>query len=324
MDYTKMTKEQLIQNIEEIQILNQQLLEEKEQEIGLNFSWTGNLGHWYWNFKTNNVTFNPLKITTLGYTEEEIPEKVDYQFFTEKLHPEDYQKTMDAMLDHLYGKSSVYEIEYRIKTKEGSYKWYYDRGKITKYDDSGKPLLIAGIVFDITEKKEMQLDLEVKNKLLDYQSSTDGLTMVSNHRVLIEHLKDEMVIALQEKLPLSIVMFDIDDFKRVNDTKGHVYGDTVLIAVADIMQKSVRESDLVGRYGGEEFMILFPKINLEDATAISERIRQSIQKYYINDDIKITISGGVQEYNGESLSDFIHSADTNLYKAKISGKNKII
>ena len=80
------------------------------------------MGHWYWNFKTNNVTFNHLKITTLGYTEEEIPEKVDYQFFTEKLHPEDYQKTMDAMLDHMYGKSSVYEVEYRIKTKEGAYK----------------------------------------------------------------------------------------------------------------------------------------------------------------------------------------------------------
>jgi len=324
MDYTKLTKEQLIRNIEEIKLLNQQLLEEKEQEIGLNFSWTGNLGHWYWNLKTNNVTFNHLKITTLGYTEEEIPDKVDYQFFTEKLHPEDYQKTMEAMLDHMNGKSSVYEIEYRIKTKEGNYKWYYDRGKITKYDDSGKPLLIAGIVFDITEKKEMQLDLEVKNKLLDYQSSTDGLTMVSNHRVLIEHLKDEMLIALQEKVPLSIVMFDIDDFKRVNDTKGHVYGDTVLIAVADIMQKSVRESDLVGRYGGEEFMIVFSKTNREDATVISERIRRAIQKYYLNDDIKITISGGVQEYNGEILTDFIHLADTNLYKAKRSGKNKII
>jgi diguanylate cyclase (GGDEF)-like protein len=90
------------------------------------------------------------------------------------------------------------------------------------------------------------------------------------------------------------------------------------------MQKSVRESDLVGRYGGEEFMIVFSKTNLEDATAISERIRQAVQKYYLNDDIEITISGGVQEYNGEILADFIHSADTNLYKAKRSGKNKII
>jgi hypothetical protein len=101
MDYTKFTKKQLIQTIEEIQILNQQLLEEKEQAVGLDFSWTCNLGHWYWNLMTNNVTFNPLKVTTLGYTEEEIPKKVDYQYFTEKLHPEDYQKTMDAMLAHI-------------------------------------------------------------------------------------------------------------------------------------------------------------------------------------------------------------------------------
>jgi len=68
MDYSKLTREQLIQTIEELKMLNRQLLEEKEQEIGLDFSWTGNLGHWYWNIKTNTVTFNPLKVTTLGYS----------------------------------------------------------------------------------------------------------------------------------------------------------------------------------------------------------------------------------------------------------------
>lgn len=324
MDYTGQTKEQLIQKIEEIQLLNLQLLEEKEQEIGLDFSWTGNLGHWYWNIKTNNVTFNYLKVTTLGYTKEEIPSKVDYQFFTEKLHPEDFQRTMDAMMDHMYGKANVYEVEYRIRTKDGLYKWYYDRGKITKYDLSGKPLLVAGIVFDITEKKEMQLDLEVKNKLLADQSSTDGLTKLKNHRTLIERLKEEIEKALQDNVPLSIVMFDIDDFKRVNDSKGHVFGDKVLVDVAAIMQKSVREIDIVGRYGGEEFMVVFCKTKLNEAKSISERIRKSIETYCFTDDIRITVSGGVKEYSGDSLADFIHASDTNLYKAKSNGKNKII
>jgi len=108
MDYKEKTKEQLIERIDELEILNQQLLKEKEQETKLEYDWTGNLGHWYWNIKTNNVTFNPLKVTVLGYEKEEIPEIVSYEFFTDKLHPEDHEGTMQAMKDHLYGREPVY------------------------------------------------------------------------------------------------------------------------------------------------------------------------------------------------------------------------
>ena len=85
MDYEELSQEQLLSRIQELEILNRQLLEEKEQETRLEYAWTGNLGHWYWNIKTNAVTFNPLKITTLGYDKSEIPERVTYQYFTEKL-----------------------------------------------------------------------------------------------------------------------------------------------------------------------------------------------------------------------------------------------
>lgn len=96
MDYTNFTREQLLERIEELEILNRELLMEKEQETKLEYAWTGNLGYWYWNVKTNTVTFNSLKVTTLGYDKTEIPEHVTYQFFTDKIHPEDYNKTMDA------------------------------------------------------------------------------------------------------------------------------------------------------------------------------------------------------------------------------------
>lgn len=326
MDYNSFSKEQLIQVVEEMKILNQQLLDEREQEIGLNFSWSGNLGHWYWNIVSNKVTFNSLKITTLGYTKEEIPENVTYQYFTDKLHPDDYQKTMDAMLAHLYNKAPVYEIEYRIKTKDGNYKWYYDRGKITQFDANGKPLLLAGIVFDITEKKEMQMKLEYSNLILAEQSSTDGLTKLKNHRALIENLKDNMAVSRRLNEPLSIAIFDIDDFKRINDSKGHLYGDKVLVDLANIMQKSVRNSDFVGRYGGEEFMVIFPRTNIKEAVAISDRIRSSIEHFSFIEGMHVTISGGVKELYGDgmSLSDFVHAADLNLYEAKKRGKNVIV
>lgn len=131
MKYDNYSREQLLDRINELESLNKELLKEKEQEAKLDYAWTGNLGHWYWNLQTNSVNFNLLKVTTLGYDASEIPEHVTYDFFTEKLHSDDYNKTMEAMRDHLYGKAEVYEVEYRIKAKDGKYKWYYDRGKIT-------------------------------------------------------------------------------------------------------------------------------------------------------------------------------------------------
>ncbi len=324
MDYKEKTKEQLMERIDELEILNQQLLKEKEQETKLEYDWTGNLGHWYWNIRTNSVTFNPLKVKVLGYEKDEIPESVSYEYFTDKIHPDDHESTMQAMKDHLYGRESVYEAEYRMRTKEGKYRWYYDRGKITRVDEKGKPVFLAGIVFDITEKKESELELENKNKELAEISSVDGLTKISNRRALIEHLKTAAIESYVSKNNMSIAMFDIDDFKKVNDTKGHVYGDKVLANVAAILDRSIRDSDLAGRYGGEEFMVIFSDADAKKAAGIAERIRISIEKIFIEEDPKITVSGGVKQYQGEELTDFIKAADENLYKAKRTGKNKII
>jgi len=324
MDYLKYTREQLLERIEELETLSRELLKEKEQETRLEYAWSGNLGHWYWNIKTNAVTFNPLKVITLGYEMSEIPDHITYQFFTDKLHPDDYQKTMDAMLKHLYGNAEVYEAEYRIRTKDGKYKWYYDRGKITQYDNLGKPSFLAGIVFDITEKKEIEMELECKNKILAEMSSIDGLTKINNHRALIEYLKTEISNTGRTNKPLSVAIFDIDDFKKVNDTKGHVYGDQVLVDVAEIIKNNIRDTDFAGRYGGEEFMVIFSDMDLIKAHNISERIRSTVENFSFAEGLKITISGGVKQYEGEDVSELIHASDMNLYKAKNNGKNQII
>ena len=252
-----------------------------------------------------------------------IPEQVNYQFFTEKLHPDDFKSTMDAMYDHLYGRADVYEAEYRIEAVDGSYKWFYDRGRITQVDDNGKPLFIAGIVIDVTEKKKTQLELEQKNRVLAEMSETDGLTKIGNHRSLIEHLKTEIADAERTGAALSVAIFDIDNFKKINDTKGHVVGDQVLLDLAAILKKAVRGSDFVGRYGGEEFMVIFRDTGLEIAEKVSERIRQAIEKYDFVENLKVTISGGVSQFCGETMTEFIQSADNKLYYAKKNGKNQI-
>ena len=124
--------------------------------------------------------------------------------------------------------------------------------------------------------------------------------------------------------PLCIGMFDIDNFKNVNDTKGHVYGNSVLLCIAQIIQQNIRETDLVGRYGGDEFMVIFTDTVLKDAQRIAERIRLAVEATVFIDGLRITISGGVKQYAGESFVDLIHFADLSLYKAKEHGKNIIL
>lgn len=324
MDYSAFSKEQLLDVISDLTMLNEQLLFESNQETKLNYSWSGNLGHWYWSIKSNKVTFNPLKITTLGFSEDEVPSNVTYQFFTDRIHPDDYQTTMDAMLAHLYGKALVYEAEYRIRCKDGEYRWYYDRGRITRRDPKGKPLFLAGIVFDITDRKARQIELERINLELSEKTMTDELTQLKNQRALIDHLKNEIERAHGSKEKLSVLMLDIDDFKKINDRHGHVVGDTVLADVAAIISRSIRSKDMAGRYGGEEFMVIFPDADANIAARIADRILKSVEAFSFQENVRVTLSGGVGEYSTESVPELIDKADKNLYEAKRSGKNRVI
>jgi len=322
MKYSKCTREQLIEMIDELKMLNKELLSEKEKEAKLNFAWTGNLGHWYFYIKTGSVVFNPLKIMALGYTMDELPDKVSYKFFTNKLHPEDYQKTMNAMMLNMEGKTNVYECEYRIQAKDKSWKWFYDRGKVTQRDDYGKPEFAAGIVFDITEKKELEFRLEEKNLLLRQESTTDELTGIRNRRAIMQELEIRVNEALNDRSALSIAMFDIDKFKTVNDTKGHTFGDKVIKEVANIIAESLREIDSIGRYGGEEFLAIFSNTNKEGAFLVCERIRKLVEEFDFGDGYKITISGGIASDYSDGLTKFINIADKKLYEAKNSGRNR--
>ena len=159
---------------------------------------------------------------------------------------------------------------------------------------------------------------------LESEVNLDLLTGASSRR------SGERIMSLYfEKYQISgsgpvLLMFDIDNFKSVNDTKGHVFGDQVLIRVAEILTETVRGQDMAGRYGGEEFLVLLPGADEEAPKSIAERIRKNVEEYAFEEEYHITLSGGVSSYQGESISDFIQQADSRLYEAKRSGKNKVI
>lgn len=323
-DYADYSRDELLARVRELEMLTQQLLEEQQQETRLDFSWSGNLGHWYWNVEANSVVFHPLKVTALGFSLDEVPEEVTYQFFTDRLHPDDHERVMQTMRDHLTGKLPVYEVEYRIRAKDGSWKWFYDRGKVTRRSEAGKPLFLAGIVFDVTESKQYEKALESQNIKLQRAAGADALTGIHNRRAVIEELERKLRISNIQKRPLSVGMFDIDHFKDVNDSKGHVFGDAVLKGVADQLYATVREKDTVGRYGGEEFLVVFFDASASEAAAVANRIRKRVELYDFGKGFTVTVSGGIAEYANQSLEELIDEADRRLYTAKKQGRNQIV
>ena len=164
---------------------------------------------------------------------------------------------------------------------------------------------------------------EVKNRILHDMAIKDGMTGLYNHKHIQETMQAYVRVAQRYKNSLSVAMFDIDHFKEINDKYGHQFGDKVLVRVAQLLCEEARESDIVGRYGGEEFITILPETSLINGIIMAERIRKRIEKEVFGDGIRITISGGVSSFDGESADKLIARADQMLYKSKENGRNRI-
>lgn len=158
----KLSKEELIRKIDELQNFRRSWEKQEEERLiteeKLEFSWSGNLGRWVWDREEGTVTYNRRKVEVLGYDYETFGNSLDS--FLTLIHPDDYNPAMEAMRRHLYGKTPVYEVEYRMRNAQGGYRWFYDRGRVVDRDAQGKPLRLMGIVFDVTESKGKQEALE--------------------------------------------------------------------------------------------------------------------------------------------------------------------
>ncbi len=159
-------------------------------------------------------------------------------------------------------------------------------------------------------------------------SITDDLTGLYNHRYIIDFLLKKTEEAARYQYPLSIALFDLDYFKRINDSYGHLKGNEVLIKLAKCLTENVRHTDVVGRYGGEEFLVILPYTPLEEAYAIAERIRRKTEELLWFEEypaVKITISGGVAIFqtDTDTAEKLIARADERLYRAKEAGRNRI-
>ena len=156
----------------------------------------------------------------------------------------------------------------------------------------------------------------------------DGLTQIHNKRYLFESLERECIRARRHARDLSVVMFDIDFFKKINDQYGHLAGDHVLRELARIVQERTRRDEVFARYGGEEFTIVLPETSLEGATALAQTIRERVEAHefvFQSERIPMTISLGCAKLdaNDRSAQDLIQRADEKLYEAKRLGRNRV-
>lgn len=172
---------------------------------------------------------------------------------------------------------------------------------------------------------ERTRELEEKNKQLETLASTDRLTEISNRSKLDESFGEQMQRAQRYGRPFSILLCDVDFFKRVNDTHGHQCGDQVLVTMAKLLKSSMRKTDLVGRWGGEEFLVILPETQLQDAVTLAERFRGRVAAHaFPCVQTAVTISAGLSSYQvGTTQDAMIELADQALYRAKSEGRNRV-
>lgn len=187
--------------------------------------------------------------------------------------------------------------------------------------------ILAKIIFGMYQKESRVVKESIKK--VEEQSTIDPLTAVYNRRYMYSYLKDRVAEARADEKPLSVVLFDIDKFKNLNDTYGHLLGDDVLKAISCMIKSSCREKEIVARYGGEEFLLILPGLTKEEAYTRADNIRAAIAKSHLSPDLpadkKVTISGGVATFEvGMNEEAMVQIADDNLYIAKDSGRNRIV
>lgn len=269
--------------------------------------------------KAYEVMFGVKKEDMIGKTVLDVfhlPEQ-DKQFY----HDEDREMI-------LQGATSHHIFEYLFKDGKVHTCLYWSGGFIQENGLRG----LVGVIVDITlqSKTIKTLKSQLKSvvsekKTIEEKSSLDALTNVYNRRFFDDFLKKYADLSTKNGTFFSCIMIDIDYFKKVNDVFGHLVGDDVLKQLASVLKGCLRDDDVVCRYGGEEFVLLLPGRNVNEAVLVAERLRKRVSETVrLPDGEYVTVSAGCSEYIiGEKESDFLKRADDALYKAKTTGRNRV-
>ncbi len=260
--------------------------------------------------------FKPLMVNQAWVDLMEAP-SIDYMleqanlmdFIPEKERLQVRQRYQDVISGKIEGSHNIVEnVSFDGKKR---YFNVYDN----RIEWDGEPAIQA-VIEDVTKKVELENELK-------RLSVTDALTQIANRHRLDQLLNEEADRFQRYSQPFSVILIDLDHFKSINDNWGHHAGDNTLIQVANTMTSTIRKPDSVGRWGGEEFLIICPNTELDGAMQLAEKIRLAIASQEIDKQFRVTASLGVATIGRESLSQLLMRADKALYEAKSSGRNKV-
>lgn len=243
-----------------------------------------------------------------GYTKEElIGKKINVI-----RHPDTFKETHEELWKTIEN-GKEWHGELKNRDKEGQEYWL-EESIIPIKDEQETITSYISVGIDITAKKE-----------LERISIIDKLTGVFNRRQLDQCIHHEVEKASRYHRPLSLMMIDIDHFKKVNDTYGHQIGDYALVAVSKILSENIRSSDVLGRFGGEEFVILCPEADKDEAAELGEKLRHQVESFRFETIGNLTISIGISDLKADmSNEELLYKADIALYKAKNGGRNQVV
>jgi diguanylate cyclase (GGDEF)-like protein/PAS domain S-box-containing protein len=306
-------------------VVSERTAELKESEERWKFALEGaGDGVWDWNPKTDAALFTRRWKEMLGYAEHEFPDTGTA--WVEHLHPEDKDRVLSAVHDYFAGKQPSYVVEFRMRCKDGSWKWIMARGKLVGRDAGGAPVRVIGTHTDISLRKAAEE--EISNLAF-----FDPLTHLPNRRLLTDRLTQALVSSARSAGVGALLFIDLDDFKTLNDTLGHDIGDLLLQQVALRLTSCVREGDTVARFGGDEFVVMLEDLShdLPDAAAqakmVGEKILTSLDQSYRlgRYEHHSTPSIGVTLFNGNQpgIDELMKQADIAMYQAKKQGRNTL-
>lgn len=277
-------------------------------------------GHWYWDLAEDRCYFSRGWANMLGFEPEEIGDKPS-EFFN-RIHAHYLPQVKEDLSAHIYGKLPRLQCQFRMQRRDGNYIWALLRGTVER-DKDDNPIVVSGSLVDVTHL------VQAEKSMLD-DAFQDRLTGLPNRKAFMIRLKRAVDQMQHEPTLFAVIFFDLDRFKIINDSYGHLVGDQLLAAAASRLRGCLRQrtGDIVSRFGGDEFVALLEDIRTaEDALVIANRFRQALRAPFKIGAHEILSGGSIgiafSHSRIEQPEDLLRHADTAMYRAKAQGKGEI-
>ncbi len=275
-------------------------------------------GFWDWDLRTDTTNYSEHIGDITGYSLQELG--AGDSPWMAGVHPHDRERAQATMREHLAGRTASYSCEYRIRSRDGNWKWIHSRGVLVERSPTGEPWRMTGLMADVTARKEA-------DERVWQLANFDALTGLPNRRLFRDRLMHEVANAQRRDCTFALLFIDLDRFKQVNDFFGHDAGDALLVQAAQRIRQCVRDADTVARLGGDEFTVILGDLhNTDHIERLVQKMLEALACPFSMEKEKafLTASVGIAVYpdDARTAEELIRKADQAMYVAKSAGKNQ--